>query len=129
MAHRLSIEAICRLIETLLPGGYPVIDEVAQLLQVSPRTLQRLLNEKGCSYSGLVERCRCRAACESLRLTQDPVRDIAALLGYRDVSSFSRAFRRWTGTTPRAYRSLSLGQPGSGPDTMLGMSVRSGSLA
>ena len=40
MARRLSIDAICRLIETLLPGGYPVIDEVAQLLQVSPRTLQ-----------------------------------------------------------------------------------------
>ena len=55
MARRLSIDAICRLIETLLPGGYPVIDEVAQLLRVSPRTLQRLLNEQGCSYSGLYE--------------------------------------------------------------------------
>ncbi|MEJ2140379.1 MAG: helix-turn-helix transcriptional regulator [Gammaproteobacteria bacterium] len=104
MAHRLSIEAICRLIETLLPGGYPGIEEVAQLLQVSPRTLQRKLSEAGSSYSGLVERCRCRVACESLRYTQDPVQDIAALLGYRDVSSFSRAFRRWTGITPRDFR-------------------------
>lgn len=115
MARRLSIDAICRLIETLLPGGYPVIDEVAQLLQVSPRTLQRLLNEQGCSYSGLVERCRSRLACESLRQTQDPVRDIAALLGYRDTSSFSRAFRRWTGTAPRDFRNQSLGQPGNQP--------------
>ena len=115
MAHRLSIEAICRLIETLLPGGYPVIDEVAQLLRVSPRTLQRLLNEQGCSYSGLVERCRSRLASESLRQTQDAVRDIAVFLGYRDTSSFSRAFRRWTGTAPRDFRNQSLGQPGNQP--------------
>ena len=115
MARRLSIDAICRLIETLLPGGYPVIDEVAQLLRVSPRTLQRLLNEQGCSYSGLVECSRSRLACESLRQTQDQVTDIAALLGYRDTSSFSRAFRRWTGTAPRDFRNQSLGQPGNQP--------------
>jgi AraC-like DNA-binding protein len=129
MAHRLSIEAICRLIETLLPGGYPVIDEVAQLLQVSPRTLQRLLNEAGSSYSGLVERCRCRVACESLRLTQDPVRDIAALLGYRDVSSFSRAFRRWTGITPRDFRKRSSGRSANASLQMSVIPDRRGGLA
>jgi AraC-like DNA-binding protein len=129
MTRRLPVDAICRLIETLLPGGYPVIDEVAQLLQVSSRTLQRQLSEEGLSYSGLVERCRCRAACESLKHTRDPVRDIAALLGYRDVSSFSRAFRRWTGKTPRAYRTQSPGLPGKHPGTAAVMSARSGRLA
>ena len=62
MARRLPVDAICRLIETLLPGGYPVIDEVAQLLQVSTRTFQRQISEEGLSYSGLVERCRSRVA-------------------------------------------------------------------
>jgi AraC-like DNA-binding protein len=101
MARRLPVDAICRLIEALLPAGYPAIGEVAQLLRVSSRTLQRQLSEEGLSYSGLMERCRYRAACESLKHTRDPVRDIAALLGYRDVSSFSRAFLRWTGKTQR----------------------------
>ena len=105
MARRLSIDAVCRLIDALLPRGYPVIEDVAGLLCVSPRTLQRLLNEQGVSYSDMVDRCRWRAACESLDHTQTPIQDIAEALGYRDASSFSRAFRRWTGKTPRSYRS------------------------
>jgi AraC-like DNA-binding protein len=124
MARRLAVDAICRLIETLLPGGYPVIGEVAQLLQVSSRTLQRQLSEEGLSYSGLVERCRCRTACESLQHTSDPVQDIAAMLGYSDVSSFSRAFHRWTGKTPRAYRTLSIGQPDNRPDALVRVSAQ-----
>jgi AraC-like DNA-binding protein len=122
MPRRLSVDAICRLIEALLPGGYPVIGEVAELLQTSSRTFQRQLNEEGLSYSDLVERCRCRAACESLQHTLDPVQDIAAMLGYRDVSSFSRAFQRWTGKTPRAYRSQSISQPDNQPDSLVSVS-------
>ena len=109
MAQRLSIEAVCHLIDALLPRGYPVIEEVASLLRVSPRTLQRLLREQGVSYSELIERCRRKAACESLEHTHTPIKEIAATMGYRDVSSFTRAFRRWTGTTPRAYRIEFLG--------------------
>jgi AraC-like DNA-binding protein len=122
VVRRLSVDAICRLIDTLLPGGYPVIGEVAQLLQISSRTLQRQLNEDGISYSALVERCRCRIACESLEHTRDSIQDIAALLGYRDVSSFSRAFQRWTGRTPRSYRSQSIGQPDKQPDPLVSVS-------
>ena len=123
MARRLPVDAICRLIEALLPEGYPVIDEMAQLLRVSSRTLQRQLSEEGLSYSGLVERCRYRTACESLKHTRDPVRDIAALLGYRDVSSFSRAFLRWTGQTPSAYRNQSPGRSGKHSGTAAVMSA------
>ena len=114
MARRLSIDAICRLIDALLPRGYPVIEHVARLLGVSPRTFQRLLNEEGVSYSDLVDHCRCQAACESLEFTRDPIQDIARTLGYSDASSFSRAFRRWTGTAPRAYRNRALGRKGKG---------------
>lgn len=114
MACRLSIDAVCRLIDALLPRGYPVIEDVAGLLCVSPRTLQRLLNEQGVSYSDMVDRCRWRAACESLDHTQTPIQDIAVALGYRDASSFSRAFRRWTGKAPRSYRNQSLCRQGKG---------------
>ena len=113
IASQLSTDAICRLIDALLPKGYPAIEEVAQLLCVSVRSLQRLLNAAGVSYSNLVERCRCRAACESLELTRHSIQEIAAALGYSDASSFARAFRRWTGTTPRAYRNKSLERLGS----------------
>lgn len=104
MARRISVDAICRLVNALLPGGYPPIEDVARLLQTSPRTLQRRLNEAGVSYTDLVDRCRRHNACEALRFTRDSIRDIAASQGYRDVSSFSRAFRRWTGAAPRAWR-------------------------
>jgi len=104
MARELSVGAICRLIDALLPGGYPAVEEVAGLLCVSVRTLQRLLNKAGVSYSDLVERCRCRAACEALAVMKTPVQDIAVKLGYADASGFARAFRRWTGLSPRAYR-------------------------
>ena len=112
MARGLSIDAICLLINVLLPQGYPRIEALAQLLCMSTRTLQRLLNEAGVSYSDLVERCRCQAACDSLQQTQKPIQDIAATLGYSDASSFARAFRRWTGQTPRAYRNQLLGRQG-----------------
>ena len=110
MSRSLSTNAVCRLIDALLPRGYPVLEEVAGLLRVSPRTLQRLFAAEGISYSDIVERCRCKTACEFLESTRIPVKDIATSLGYRDASSFSRAFRRWTGTAPRAYRDRMCGR-------------------
>ena len=110
MVTRLSIEATCDLIDALLAHGYPALEEVARLLRVSSRTFQRQLNREGISYSDLVERCRCKAACEALEHTERPIQDISATLGYADASSFARAFRRWTGLSPRAYRNQSPGQ-------------------
>jgi AraC-like DNA-binding protein len=115
MARQLSVDAICDLIEALLPRGYPCIEEVARLLSISPRSLQRALSETDDSYSDMVDRCRRIAACESLEQTQKPIKDIAKTLGYRDASSFSRAFRRWTGTMPRAYRNQLIGPQGTHP--------------
>jgi len=110
MARQLLIEATCRMIFALLPRGNPTLEEIARLLGISPRTLQRRLNGEGISYSDLIERCRCKAACEALEHTQRPIQDISATLGYADASSFARAFRRWTGLPPRAYRNQSPGQ-------------------
>ena len=104
MRRQLSIDACCGLIDALLHGGYPSIEDVARLLGFSPRTLQRLLHEQGVSYSDLVERCRCKSACQVLEHKVTPIQEIAATLGYADASSFARAFRRWTGKPPRVYR-------------------------
>ncbi len=121
MGRQISVDAIGRLVDALLAGGYPLIEDVAQWLDISPRTLQRRLKEAGVSYSDLVDRRRRQAACEFLRYTQDPIRDIAASLGYRDVCSFSRAFRRWTGTAPRAWRNQWLSQGCQQQDTRMGL--------
>ena len=105
MAQAFPVDDICRLIDALMIEGYPNIDKVARMLRRSTRTFQRLLRDQGLKYTELVDRCRCRAACEALSHTQTPLWAIAAELGYRDASSFSRAFRRWTGMAPRAFRS------------------------
>ena len=114
MAKTLPVDDICRLIDALMIKGYPNIDAVARMLRLSTRTFQRLLHEQGLRYTELVDRCRCRAACEALTHTQTSVHAIATTLGYRDASSFSRAFRRWTGMAPRAYRYHPRHLPGDG---------------
>ena len=87
-----------------MPCGYPAIEQVAQQMGSSVRTLQRRLLEAGVTYSTLVEQVRHDLACRRLEKTQLHVAQIAKDLGFKDHSSFSRAFLRWTGMSPRAYR-------------------------
>lgn len=84
------------------PGlGLP---DAATSLAVSPRTLKRQLSRHGTTYSALVEEVRRAESVRLLRGTRATVDQIADRLGYSDASSFVRAFRRWTGRTPGAYR-------------------------
>jgi AraC-like DNA-binding protein len=91
-------------IKALLPAGYPSVQQAARRLDLSVRTLQRRLQESGCTYSGLVERVRYEEACRLLRHSDHSVADIATRLAYNDASHFSRAFRRWEHSSPRSYR-------------------------
>lgn len=70
---------------------------------MSSRTLQRRLAEAGMTYSGLVMASRMRLAKDWLTESDMPVAEIAAELGYSDVSNLARAFRRETGISPRAF--------------------------
>ncbi|WP_419997089.1 AraC family transcriptional regulator [Streptomyces boninensis] len=82
----------------------PELREVAGRLAVSPATLRRRLEAEGTSFTGLKDAVRRDAAITSLAQGQEPIAELAARLGFAEDASFHRAFRRWTGTTPGAYR-------------------------
>ncbi|MFT8712847.1 AraC family transcriptional regulator [Komagataeibacter rhaeticus] len=84
--------------------GVPALSQVAETLRIPRWTLQRRLDGMGITFSVLVERTRQELAREYLARPMMPIGEIALLLGYSEISAFSRAFRKWTGVSPRLYR-------------------------
>lgn len=80
---------------------------IARTLGMAERTLKRKLAEQGTSYSDLLDRQRHTRALELLR-TDATIEEVADRLGYSDAANFTRAFRRWTGKSPRALRKSAL---------------------
>ncbi|MNJ40779.1 HTH-type transcriptional regulator VirS [compost metagenome] len=91
-------------IEADLQGGKVALEEVASQLCMSKRTLQRRLSELNVEFNELVEEVRQARALDLVRHSSLSLTEIAMRLGYYEASSFTRAFRRWTGLTPRDYR-------------------------
>lgn len=87
-----------------LPNGAPTQDQIAMRLHMSTRNLQRRLADEGTSYRTLLERTRHELARGYLRDTRYSLDEITYLLGFAEASSFARAFRRWTGMSPSAFR-------------------------
>lgn len=87
------------------------LESVANDLHLSPRTLRRRLAELGTSFQMILEQLRRGRAVELLLHSGLSVDQIATELGYLDPSNFGRAFRRWTGQSPRAYRTARLLSP------------------
>jgi len=91
----------------LLPragGGFRSLEDLAGELSMSPRTLRRQLESAGTSYGAVLDRLR---RSRSLELIDDPTRSIESIateLGYSDAANFTRAFRRWTGSSPTEHR-------------------------
>jgi AraC-like DNA-binding protein len=79
-------------------------EEVARHLHLSVRTLHRHLRQEGASLQRLKDEVRRERAVELLVRTERPVKQVARAVGFADEKSFSRAFRAWTGASPRAYR-------------------------
>lgn len=77
---------------------------IAQGLNLSPRTLQRKLNEANTSFQQVLDRTRQALAQDYLQRPDLSLADVAFLLGYQDQSAFSHAFREWTGESPGSYR-------------------------
>lgn len=90
-------------IETRLGSGIN-LDDIACQLCMSKRTLQRRLRELDLEFNDLVEDIRQALAVDLVRRSPANLTEIATRLGYNESSSFTRAFRRWTGFTPREFR-------------------------
>jgi AraC-like DNA-binding protein len=88
----------------LTPGSADSFEEVACALHMSPRTLRRRLVAHGITFSELRARVCCERAVVLLRSRELSVEAVARELGYSTLSGFVRAFHRWTGKTPAAYR-------------------------
>jgi AraC-like DNA-binding protein len=93
-----------QVIASLLPSGAPSLVAAAEAAGLSVRTLQRRLADHGRTYSQLLEEARHQAALQLLGDKSVKIVDVALELGYSDPANFARAFRRWTGSNPRAAR-------------------------
>ena len=88
-----------------LPSGYVSEETVAEALHISLRTLQRKLSEAGTTYKQLLDETRRALAAQYIKNSALSLSDITYLLGFSEPSNFSRAFKRWMGTSPSEYRS------------------------
>lgn len=95
-------------------GHYPDLATVAQQLCLSGRTLKRRLQDKGLSFQQLLDDCRAQDSKRLLARPQLSVEQVAEAVGYRDPANFTRAFRKWTGLSPRAWRQQSNATAGAG---------------
>ncbi|MDX8351018.1 AraC family transcriptional regulator [Cognatiyoonia sp. IB215182] len=87
-----------------LSEGLPKMADIARRLGLSARSFHRRLAEQGMSFQTLTEETRREIAIAMLRDDRYALAEIAFLTGYSEQSAFNRAFKRWTGVTPAAYR-------------------------
>ncbi len=91
------------LIVDLLPQGEADLEHVAARLFTSVRSLQRHLEEEGETFRGLLDATRKALAMDYVRAGEHPLVEVAFRTGFSDQSAFAKAFRRWTGTSPKSY--------------------------
>lgn len=110
LAHRPKGRAPLRsavegVLPQLLPHARASASIVAKHLGVSTRTLSRRLREEGAGFAAILDETRAALAKSYLAEPNLPVSEIAWLLGYQEVSSFTHAFKRWTAMAPQQFRS------------------------
>lgn len=87
-----------------LGDGDPSLECIAEQLRLPVWTLQRRLGDQGLSFTTLVDQVRRELATHYLQQANLPISELALLLGYSEISAFSRAFRRWFAVSPRQWR-------------------------
>lgn len=92
------------LIAISLSEGAPSMVSVANTLGMSKRTLQRRLSEAGLVFVDVVDNIRRVIGTDYVKHSEYSLTDVALILGYSELSAFSRAFRRWTGRNPQQVR-------------------------
>lgn len=93
-----------RLLGRSLPDGMPLAQDIAVLLAVSPQTLRRQLAAEGTSFQQVRDQLRRDLAIMELASGNTSGEELSQRLGFSEPSAFHRAFKRWTGSTPRAYQ-------------------------
>ena len=122
------VETLSDFIVNALPRGDATPEQASKNLNVSERTLQRNLAAANTTFSKIIDETRQRMALHFLADTETPLTQIAFLLGFSELSAFSRAAKSWFGDTPSAIRKRS--RPGfsdddggsSGPEPVSGVS-------
>jgi len=104
-SHACTTAAVARTVQQLIRYQRPKAADVADLLAMNIRTMQRHLAAWGVTYEQLLDDILFRYAVSELREGGHSVTKIAFDLGYSDSAHFTRAFRRWTGCTPRQFLS------------------------
>ncbi len=93
-------------IQQKLTGRRPTIEDIADTLHVSSRTLQRRLQNEGSSFQRVLDEARHQLARHYLNNSVLELNEAAYLLGYEDGNSFVRAFRTWEGVPPARWREM-----------------------
>ena len=99
-----KVDRVQDYIRSSLSEGNCTIERCDEKMDVSVRTLQAKLSESQLSFSYILEEQRIALAQSYLKQYQVSLDDVAANLGYSEQSSFGRAFKRWTGMTPKQFR-------------------------
>ncbi|MDP2189223.1 MAG: helix-turn-helix transcriptional regulator [Sphingobacteriaceae bacterium] len=84
-------------------NGFPTMEQLADWMCMSPRTLQRRLQDAGYTYRMLLQEIKLKMALEMLETRRCGLSELAETLGFSDQGSFSRSFRKWTGQAPSRY--------------------------
>ncbi|MWV11901.1 helix-turn-helix domain-containing protein [Pseudomonas sp. R-28-1W-6] len=92
-------------------GAPPSLNQLASQLNLSERTLRRRIGEAGLSYYGIVDELRRTRALQLLGQRDNRLIDVACATGFSDVRNFRRAFKRWTGVTPRTAKQRIVQEP------------------
>lgn len=95
-----------RAMRAMLAQGTVSAGHLAQQFNVSRRTLIRQLHHEGTSFRALVNEMRFKVACQMLQDTDSAIEQIGTSLGYANASSFTRAFKSWTGQAPADWRKV-----------------------
>lgn len=108
------VDRVRGLIRSRLDSGALSLEDIATELKLPARTMQRRLDEAGANFRLMVDEVRKAQAQRYLRDTAMPLSELAVALGFADHASFNRAFKRWMGCSPGAFRREQAGQSGGG---------------
>ncbi len=103
-SQRPLVMEVKKRIKALLPTGEANKEQVASSLFLTAKTLQRRLADESGQFQQLLDECRQELACEFLQQPHVELLEVAELVGYHDYSTFAKAFKQWTGQTPKGWR-------------------------